>query len=113
MAASASATADICTAVHQHGHTIITKLYILNIIYTIYNLYILPHKTLYFRNILLITERFSFRVLIIFFIVIMTCKYPSLILDPHNSVLEAGDLVVQLHHAQEPAVDHQPPVNIV
>ena len=35
VAASASATADICTAVHQHGYIIITKLYILNIIYYI------------------------------------------------------------------------------
>ena len=43
VAASASATADICTAVHQHEHVIITKLYILNIINTIYTLYILPH----------------------------------------------------------------------
>ena len=41
----------------------------------------------------------------------MTCKYQSLILDPHYTVLEAGDLVVQLHHAQEPAVDHHPPVD--
>ena len=40
VAASASATADICTAVHQHGHIIITKLYILNIIYYI----IQPYK---------------------------------------------------------------------
>ena len=50
----------------------------------------------------------------LFVLIIFYChhhKYQSLILDPDYSVLKAGDLVVQLHHAQEPAVDHQPPVD--